>query len=60
MTTTTDSQAPAAATTGAAGRVARVTGAVVDIEFPPGNIPGLYNALTIEIEDTGSGPRPRR
>lgn len=55
MTTTTDSQAPAAQAAGATGRVARVTGAVVDIEFPPGNIPELYNALTIEIEDTGSG-----
>jgi len=55
MTTITDSQAPAAAAPTASGRVARVTGAVVDIEFPPGQIPNLYNALTIEIEDTGSG-----
>ena len=55
MTTTTDSQAPVAAAPSASGRVARVTGAVVDIEFPPGNIPDLYNALTIQIEDTGSG-----
>ncbi|MDO5662604.1 MAG: F0F1 ATP synthase subunit beta, partial [Brachybacterium sp.] len=31
------------------GRVARVTGAVVDIEFPPGKIPELNNALTTEI-----------
>ena len=55
MTTTTDSQAPVAAAPTASGRVARVTGAVVDIEFPPGSIPDLYNALTIQIEDTGSG-----
>ena len=55
MTITTDSQAPAAAAPAATGRVARVTGAVVDIEFPPGSIPELYNALTIEIADTGSG-----
>ena len=55
MTTTTDSQAPVASAPTATGRVARVTGAVVDIEFPPGNIPDLYNALTIQIEDTGSG-----
>lgn len=34
MTTITDSQAPEAAAPSAAGRVARVTGAVVDIEFP--------------------------
>ena len=55
MTTTTDSQAPVASAPTATGRVARVTGAVVDIEFPPGNIPDLYNALTIEIEASGSG-----
>ena len=55
MTITTDSQAPAAAAPAATGRVARVTGAVVDIEFPPGNIPELYNALTIEISAEGSG-----
>ncbi|MDN5901164.1 MAG: F0F1 ATP synthase subunit beta, partial [Brachybacterium sp.] len=55
MTTITDSQAPAAQAAGATGRVARVTGAVIDIEFPPGSIPALYNALTIQIEDTGSG-----
>ncbi|MCG7426810.1 F0F1 ATP synthase subunit beta [Helcobacillus sp. ACRRO] len=34
----------------ATGRIARVTGAVVDIEFPPGNIPEMYNALTTEVE----------
>jgi F-type H+-transporting ATPase subunit beta len=55
MTTTTDSQAPVAAAPTSSGRVARVTGAVVDIEFPPGNIPDLYNALTIDIEASGSG-----
>ncbi len=32
------------------GRVARVTGAVVDIEFPPGQIPDMYNALSTEVE----------
>jgi F-type H+-transporting ATPase subunit beta len=52
--TTTEAQAPAARQTGT-GRVARVTGAVVDIEFPPGQIPDLYNALTIEISGGDSG-----
>ena len=33
----------------ATGRIARVTGPVVDIEFPHGAIPGIYNALTTEI-----------
>ncbi|MDN5685505.1 MAG: F0F1 ATP synthase subunit beta [Brachybacterium sp.] len=46
---TTTAPAPATAT----GRIARVTGAVVDIEFPPGNIPAMYNALTVSVEMSG-------
>ncbi|MGO2607232.1 MAG: F0F1 ATP synthase subunit beta [Brachybacterium tyrofermentans] len=48
---TTTAPAPATAT----GRIARVTGAVVDIEFPPGNIPAMYNALTAQVEVSGAG-----
>ncbi|MGP9680932.1 MULTISPECIES: F0F1 ATP synthase subunit beta [unclassified Brachybacterium] len=48
---TTTAPAPATAT----GRIARVTGAVVDIEFPPGNIPAMYNALTARVEVSGAG-----
>ena len=33
----------------AEGRVARVVGPVVDVEFPPDRIPPLYNALTVEV-----------
>ena len=33
----------------ATGRIARVTGPVVDIEFPHDSIPEIYNALTTEI-----------
>lgn len=33
-----------------AGRVARVTGAVVDVEFPRGAAPALNHALTVEVE----------
>ena len=33
----------------ATGRIARVTGQVVDIEFPHDAIPAIYNALTTEI-----------
>ncbi|MGP9693279.1 F0F1 ATP synthase subunit beta [Brachybacterium sp. AOP25-B2-12] len=40
------------------GRVARVTGAVVDIEFPAGQIPRINNALTSEIDLTGDGEHP--
>ena len=39
-------------TTGSAGltgRVSRVLGAVVDVEFPRGAVPALFNALTTEI-----------
>ena len=39
------------------GRVARVTGPVVDIEFPHDAIPGVYNALktTVDLQD-GTAP----
>jgi len=32
------------------GRVVRVTGPVVDIEFPRGQVPELYNALEVPVE----------
>ena len=35
---------------GAVGRVARVTGPVVDVEFAADNIPNMYNALKVELE----------
>ena len=40
------------------GRVARVTGPVVDIEFPHDSIPGVYNALktTVDFQD-GTEPQ---
>ncbi|MEY4390392.1 MAG: hypothetical protein RLZZ400_135 [Actinomycetota bacterium] len=38
---------------GATGRIARVTGPVVDIEFPHDAIPGIYNALTTVIDING-------
>ncbi|MEN9970424.1 MAG: hypothetical protein RLZZ229_632 [Actinomycetota bacterium] len=41
--------APAAGT----GRIARVTGPVVDIEFPHDAIPAIYNALTTELDVAG-------
>ncbi|MCI1661346.1 MAG: F0F1 ATP synthase subunit beta [Actinomyces sp.] len=40
---------------GATGRVARVVGPVVDVEFPPDGIPPLYTALTVEIDLAGQG-----
>ena len=43
----------AAATAAGTGRIARVTGPVVDIEFPHDAIPAIYNALTTEIDLDG-------
>ena len=42
--------------TTATGRVARVTGPVVDVEFPHDSLPGIYNALktTITIDGQSS------
>src|SRR5262249_35018302 len=37
-------------TAGAQGTVVQVLGAVVDIEFPAEQLPGIYNALTVQIE----------
>ncbi|MDO4183306.1 MAG: F0F1 ATP synthase subunit beta [Coriobacteriia bacterium] len=37
-----------AQSTGAVGRVVRVVGAVVDIEFPADKMPAIYNALTVK------------
>lgn len=35
----------------ATGRVARVIGPVVDVEFPVDAMPEIYNALTVEVAD---------
>ncbi len=37
------------------GRVARVIGPVVDIEFPADALPGMYHALTTEIDLSSQG-----
>jgi F-type H+/Na+-transporting ATPase subunit beta len=44
-----DIEAPA----GGIGRVSRVIGPVVDIEFPIDQMPEIYNALTVEIAANG-------
>ncbi|MEV0600963.1 F0F1 ATP synthase subunit beta [Streptomyces sp. NPDC050315] len=44
MTTTVE-------TATATGRVARVIGPVVDVEFPVDAMPDIYNALTVEVAD---------
>ncbi len=35
------------ATQGATGRIVRIVGAVVDVEFPPEQMPAIYNALRV-------------
>src|SRR3954452_15394523 len=47
MTITAD-ETTAQATPGGVGRVARVIGPVVDVEFAPHEMPSIYNALTVE------------
>jgi F-type H+-transporting ATPase subunit beta len=44
MTVTAD-ETTQAATPGGVGRVARVIGPVVDVEFAPDEMPEIYNAL---------------
>ncbi len=44
----------ATATKHATGRVIQITGAVVDIEFPAGQLPAIYNA--VEIQRQGQEP----
>jgi F-type H+-transporting ATPase subunit beta len=42
-----------AAKAGATGRIARVIGPVVDVEFPADGLPAIYNALSTEITLNG-------
>ena len=37
------------ATKGAVGRIVRIVGPVVDVEFPPDALPAIYNALTVKV-----------
>jgi F-type H+-transporting ATPase subunit beta len=53
MTAQLNEQGTAAAGAGATGRVARVIGPVVDVEFPADALPSIYNALTTEITLNG-------
>jgi F-type H+-transporting ATPase subunit beta len=54
MTATTVDAKDSTATPGV-GRVARVIGPVVDIEFPADQIPDIYNALTVHIDLSSQG-----
>ena len=39
------------------GRVVRVIGPVVDVEFPPNELPDIYTALTVDITLGLNAPR---
>ncbi|MGI8406562.1 MAG: F0F1 ATP synthase subunit beta, partial [Thermomicrobiales bacterium] len=43
--------APETKTSGATGKIVQVTGVVVDIEFPPDQLPEIYNALETTMPD---------
>ena len=49
MTTLFDSEADTVATGASSGRVVRVIGPVVDVEFGRNAMPDLFNALTTQI-----------
>jgi F-type H+/Na+-transporting ATPase subunit beta len=49
MTATTHSTASDAAATANTGRVARVIGPVVDVEFSAESMPEIYNALHVDV-----------
>jgi F-type H+-transporting ATPase subunit beta len=49
MTATTENPAAQSAEGAATGRVVRVIGPVVDVEFAAGEIPGIYNALHVDV-----------
>ena len=38
------------ASKGATGRIVRIVGPVVDVEFPPDQLPAIYNALTVDAK----------
>src|SRR5690625_361422 len=52
--TTTDSQTEQPGTPGI-GRIARVTGPTIDVEFAPDEIPAIYNALVATVDKSTIG-----
>jgi len=55
MTATSTGSAVPTAAAAPSGRVARVIGPVVDIEFPADALPEMYNALTVGIDRSAQG-----
>ena len=40
------------------GKVIQVIGPVVDVEFPPGQLPNIYNALKVEQAENKAAGKP--
>ena len=59
MTATVEETKKDAGTPGV-GRIARVIGPVVDIEFPADTMPEMYNLLETELTVSKARPRPSR
>ena len=62
MTATIETTSTSSGSTGL-GRVVRVTGPVVDVEFPPDALPAIFNALTVDVvfsASQGEGEPERR
>ncbi|HZJ06666.1 MAG TPA: F0F1 ATP synthase subunit beta [Nocardioidaceae bacterium] len=53
MTTTVEEEKGSDDSAADTGRLARVTGPVVDVEFPTDSMPDIYNALTVELDLAG-------
>jgi len=55
MTATTTDSTARSAKQGATGRIARVIGPVVDVEFPADALPEMYNALLVDVDLSAQG-----
>ena len=53
MTAEISENAAGASAKGGAGRVSRIIGPVIDVEFPADAMPAMYNLLTVEVELSG-------
>ena len=53
MTATITENAAGAPAQGGVGRVSRIIGPVIDVEFPADAMPSMYNLLTVEVELSG-------
>ena len=53
MTATVTETAKGAPVEGGVGRVSRIIGPVIDVEFPADAMPAMYNLLTVQVELSG-------